>query len=587
MRCATSIIIALAAVAGVAAAVPVSSASFTDLDDNLGNTFASDALDSASTLSATTGTSISLSWTPTSDAYATGHRIYRAEASGGPYTAVATLSPRSTVSFVDTPAPGDYYYVVRAVAGGWESAPTNEAAATRLDPGTADAGGPYAIAEGDTLVLDGSASLGAVSWAWDLDGDLLYDDALGVAPAVTWSDLEAAGINDDGSFVIGLQINGDGDTTTTTVTVTNTEPNLVVAGSATTPAGSSYVLDLSALDPGDDTISSWTVNWGDGSIETIVGSPSSVTHVYANAGFTYGVLVSATDEDGSYVQNDLIVPAYSGDSVFGIDGQDGTVLSSASSADDPIEAVISPAGRLFVTGERSSNVLEHAPNAQSVDLIGTFVPSGGGGLIEGGGAAFGSDGNLYVSDFGGDRVLVYDGVTGAPLGTHVSGVDRPYDVVVGPDGALYVGLYARNEVVRINPVSGQVEPFVARDSGGLDKPEQMAFGPDGNLYVASYRSDEVLRFDGTTGDFIDVFIDEDGNSDDAAFEDVLQLPTGLAFGPDGLLYVANSSRSSILRFDPSDGRYLDEFVGGGLNEPTLMTFVAEHRVTVTDDGESP
>ena len=120
MRCAISIIIALAAVAAVAAAVPVSSASFTDLDDNLANTFASDALDSASTLSATTGTSISLSWTSTSDAYATGHRVYRAEASGGPYTAVATLSPRSTVSFVDTPAPGDYFYVVRAVAGGWE-----------------------------------------------------------------------------------------------------------------------------------------------------------------------------------------------------------------------------------------------------------------------------------------------------------------------------------------------------------------------------------------------------------------------------------------------------------------------------------
>ena len=33
--------------------------------------------------------------------------------------------------------------------------------------------------------------------------------------------------------------------------------------------------------PGADTVTSWTINWGDGTIETIAGNPSSRNHTYA------------------------------------------------------------------------------------------------------------------------------------------------------------------------------------------------------------------------------------------------------------------------------------------------------------------
>src|SRR5262249_33184485 len=90
---------------------------------------------------------------------------------------------------------------------------------------------------------------------------------------------------------------------------------------------------------------------------------------------------------------------------------------------------------------------------------------GSGGLTYNWGQlVFGQDGNLYVSSFGTNNVLRYDGNTGTFLGA-----------------------------------------FVAAGSGGLRAPEGLAFGPDGDLYVVSQGTNSVLRYDGTTGAFLGIF----------------------------------------------------------------------------------
>ncbi|MCP3854226.1 MAG: tandem-95 repeat protein [Actinomycetia bacterium] len=442
----------------------------------------------------------------------------------------------------------------------------------------ADAGGPYAIAEGDGLVLNGSGAAGTpIEWYWDLDNDGQYDDASGMNPSLSWATLASLGIDDDGVYPIALEVDDGTGRSTTTVTVTNVAPALSTSGTSTASTAAPYSLNLGAVDPGADTIASWTINWGDGTIDTIPGNPATATHTYSSPGFTFDILASATDEDGTYFRNELLVPSYDGDTVFRFAAETGAFSEVFATADDPTEGIIGPDGRLYVSGDLSSNVLRY--NATTGAYIDEFVTAGEGGLNSAEGMAFGPDGHLYVGDWSSDRVLRFDGTTGAFIDIFAdSGIRQPYDLIFGPDSNLYVGNYNNHSIVRLDGTSGAlVDTFVGAGSGGLNKPEQMTFGPDGNLYVASFNSGEVLRYNGTTGAFIDVFIAAGGVAD-------LDKASGLAFGPDGHLYVGDHVDHMILRFHGDTGAFLGEYVtmaAGGLSRPHLMTFLPDQQVTVT------
>ncbi|WP_278466199.1 PKD domain-containing protein, partial [Gimesia maris] len=69
---------------------------------------------------------------------------------------------------------------------------------------------------------------------------------------------------------------------------------------ATVDEGATYTLNLSASDPGADTITEWSIDWGDGNVETVVGNPSSVTHVFVDGADSHTVSATATDEDGTF-----------------------------------------------------------------------------------------------------------------------------------------------------------------------------------------------------------------------------------------------------------------------------------------------
>jgi hypothetical protein len=463
-------------------------------------------------------------------------------------------------------------------------------------PPTANAGGPYVIKEGDALALDGSASddpdMDSLSFRWDLDNDGNYGEAgepTTETPSVSWATLQTFGIDDDsgGPYTIGLQVDdgkGGVATATTTVTVNNTAPVLSTTGSGTVSAGSSYTLNLSATDPGADTISSWTINWGDGAIETFAGNPASVAHTYTAAGFTFNILASAIDEDGTYFQNELIVASSNTDSIFryGTDGeflQEFGILPDAETPDYPVDTIIGPDGNLYVSGWISSNVLRY--DATTGAFIDEFVTAGNNGLDSAAGIAFGPDGHLYVASRLTSEVLRFDGSTGDFIDAFVmagsSDLDEAEGLVFGPDGDLYVSDYANSAVYKYDGTTGVFDSnFVTAGSGTLDKAEDLTFGPDGNLYVADDNGSSVLRYDGTTGAFIDDFI--------PSGSDGLTFATGVGFGPDGNLYVSSWGTHNVLMFDGTTGVFIDEYVmagSSGLTEPDYFTFIPEHQVSVT------
>lgn len=98
-----------------------------------GNAFTSDTLDPPTALAAVGGLTVTLTWTPTLDAYATGYRILRRSSPESTFTTIATVTPRTATLHVDDPPlAGTYVYAVEAFSGAWTSARSNEATAVAL-----------------------------------------------------------------------------------------------------------------------------------------------------------------------------------------------------------------------------------------------------------------------------------------------------------------------------------------------------------------------------------------------------------------------------------------------------------------------
>ena len=129
-RLARSLATVLAAVALLVATQPVPPvlARMTDVE-TVPATFSTETLDPPTSLNAvaTLGLVVTLTWTATVDTRATGYQVMRSTTSGGPYTVIATVTPRTTTTYVDLPVvPGTYYYVVRTYFGPWTSVNSNQ-----------------------------------------------------------------------------------------------------------------------------------------------------------------------------------------------------------------------------------------------------------------------------------------------------------------------------------------------------------------------------------------------------------------------------------------------------------------------------
>jgi hypothetical protein len=97
----------------------------------------------------------------------------------------------------------------------------------------------------------------------------------------------------------------------------------------------------------------------------------------------------------------------------------------------------------------------------------------------------------------------------------------------------------------------------------------LAVGPDGNLYAANTNPAQVFRYDPATGAPIDAgpFVTFNGQNDG---HDV-QNPQGMRFGPGGNLYIADVTLSNVHVYDTA-GNSLGSIEGPSLVQPIDVAF---------------
>jgi hypothetical protein len=138
--------------------------------ETVSGTFGTRTLQPPTALAGTGGTSVSLTWTPSTSGWATGYEVLRSTTSGSGYSQVGTVTPVTAAATADAPASGTWYYVLRTTFASWQSARSNETSVVVGSPPTstgyknctntvADTGGDnngFETNPGNGCVQDGS-----------------------------------------------------------------------------------------------------------------------------------------------------------------------------------------------------------------------------------------------------------------------------------------------------------------------------------------------------------------------------------------------------------------------------------------------
>lgn len=227
----------------------------------------------------------------------------------------------------------------------------------------------------------------------------------------------------------------------------------------------------------------------------------------------------------------------------------------------PTGIAVGADGFVYVADTWNYRIQKFTPDGQFVAKWGTFVNLVTGtqagdrtGLYGPRGIAIGPDGELYVTDTGNGRVVIYGpngefrrefGKKGAAPGQ----LDEPVGIAVSADGSrVYV---ADSGNARIAVFDGQGQPiaqWAVEDWRGKSYFEPyLALDGGGALYATSSATRQVLKFDANGA------IVARANGGTAA-EDTLAAPFGIAIAADGSLYVSDGSKHFVAKLSPLGGR---------------------------------
>ncbi|HEX8878067.1 MAG TPA: hypothetical protein VF777_15065 [Phycisphaerales bacterium] len=212
------------------------------------------------------------------------------------------------------------------------------------------------------------------------------------------------------------------------------------------------------------------------------------------------------------------------------------------------------AERFVVVGSWGGEIRRYKLDGTS---MGTFIAAGTAGMSFPDGLAYGSDNNLYVADANNARILKFNGVTGAPMGTFaMGGMQRAGYCAFGPDGKLYVCSSGDNAVHRYDPTTGAHLGAFAMATGaaaGMVYPAGLAWVGN-TMYVAGFQSNRVYTFDATTGTSTGTL--------SGSFNRPLYLRPGIG----GNLFISEYGRNAVARYNLAQNRVATS-ITAGMNGP--------------------
>ena len=188
-----------------------------------------------------------------------------------------------------------------------------------------------------------------------------------------------------------------------------------------------------------------------------------------------------------------------------------------------------------------------------------------------------NDGSVWVVAYGSNELVRIDvnGIVRDRKRGPLNGFDRPYDMVRGIDGRMYVSEYYGGRVSILDSNGNWLTYIGSRGlgNGQFVGPQNLTVDEDGYLYVVDYGNSRISKFD-PDGIFILSF-----GQRSSIFPGMLS-PTGIAAG-EGRIFAADNAANAIYMFDPN-GNYLGRLAAEDLRSPESLRFLSDGTLLVAD-----
>jgi streptogramin lyase len=189
------------------------------------------------------------------------------------------------------------------------------------------------------------------------------------------------------------------------------------------------------------------------------------------------------------------------------------------------------------------------------------------------GIAFAANGDLYISDFGGNKIVLFPAGGGAAstFADTSDGIGNPDGLAFAANGDLLVANRTKYNVLRIDP-QGNATVFDTLS----DDPFTIVVRDNGDVFAATFNNHEIYLYPGGDATQRTLFLTFSGNQGNPV----------LQFGPDQTkLYFSSHITGNLVEIDADTAAWTEVIPKGGLAGATSIAFAGNrHTASWTNYG---